>query len=442
MSSGPAPQRPSAPAPIRIERLAAGGDGVGKLPDGRTVFVPRSAPGDLIEPADLRLHKRFARGRIGTLVEAGPGRVAPRCVHYDRDRCGGCQWQHLDPERQRAAKSAIIGDALRRLGKLPVDDPEVVPAAQGFGYRTKVTLARGRDGRLGLHKEGEPDRIFALERCELMVPALRGLWDRIRPLQSQLPQDLERLVLRLDREGGLHLIVESSSAQVWTGAQQFAEMLEGGPAPRAGRPAEDSVAEGRAGGAALHPTSVWWRPVGGSPRVVAGGDGRTAYPATVFEQVNPGMGDQVRAFAVEQAGDVRGRHCWDLYAGIGETTAMLAERGATVESVEGDRRAVEVAEANGPKAERKAGKVEDAIGMLRAPAVVITNPPRIGMEERAVEGLKRARPDRIVYVSCDPATLARDVARIGEGYRVVSVRGFDLFPQTAHVETVLTLEAE
>src|SRR5689334_14413732 len=113
---------------VVLTRLAAGGDGVGRLDDGRTVFVPRSAPGDVIEPADLRLHKRFARARIGTLVEAGPGRVAPRCGHYDRDRCGGCQWQHLDIARQRSAKSAIIGDALRRLGKRDVADPEVVAA--------------------------------------------------------------------------------------------------------------------------------------------------------------------------------------------------------------------------------------------------------------------------------------------------------------------------
>lgn len=189
--------------------------------------------------------------------------------------------------------------------------------------------------------------------------------------------------------------------------------------------------------------------------MVAGGDGRTAYPATVFEQVNPSMGDQVRQWAVAEAGEVRGKHCWDLYAGIGETTAMLVERGATVESVEGDRRAVEQAikhpglrtpdpsQPLGTSFGRAiAGRVEDTIPELRAPDLVITNPPRVGMEERAVEGLKRAGPKRIVYVSCDPATLARDLVRLGEGWRVVAVRGFDLFPQTAHVETVLTLEAK
>ena len=417
MSSSSAPQRPSAAAPIRIERLAAGGDGVGKLEDGRTVFVPRSAPGDLIEAADLRLHKRFARARIGTLVEAGPGRVAPKCGHYDRDRCGGCQWQHLDLERQRAAKSAIIGDALRRLGKLDVADPEVVPADAEFGYRTKVTLARGRDGRLGLHKEGEPDRIFALERCELIAPALQEVWERLRPLQGQLPKETERVVLRLDRDGAVHVIVETTGQQVWNAT-----------------PLGDLAV-------------IWWRPEGGSPRVIAGGDGRTAYPATVFEQVNPSMGDKVRQWAVEQAGAVRGKHCWDLYAGIGETTTMLVERGATVESIEGDRRAVDVALKHpglrtSDFGQALAGKVEDLIGGLRSPDLVITNPPRVGMEERAVEGLTRAGPKKIVYVSCDPATLARDLVRLGAGWQVTAVRGFDLFPQTAHVETVLTLEAK
>ena len=401
------------PLGVRIDRLAAGGDGVGRLPDGRTVFVPRGAPGDLVELADVRLHKRFARARIGATLEAGPGRVTPRCRHYERDRCGGCQWQHLDAPHQRAAKSAVIGDALRRLGKLEVADPEVVPSEVEFGYRTKITLARGKDGSLGLHREGEPDRIFSLDRCELIAPTLQQAWERLRPLRAALPRELERLVLRLDRGEGVHLVVETSGQRVWDAT------------PLAGI------------------GTVWWRPEGGAARVVAGGDGRSAYPATVFEQVHPAMGDRVREWAVEQAGDVRGRHGWDLYAGIGETTAQLAARGATVESVEGDRRAVELAEARGPQAgvRRLAGRVEDALSQLRAPAFVITNPPRIGMDPRAVDALKAASPQRIVYVSCDPATLARDVARLGGGWRVRGVRGFDLFPQTAHVETVLVLEA-
>ncbi|MEP6689444.1 MAG: TRAM domain-containing protein, partial [Gemmatimonadales bacterium] len=100
---------------VRILRLAAGGDGVGKLEDGRTVFIPRTAPGDLVEPSALRPHKRFARARLGRLVEASAGRIEPRCPHYVQDECGGCQLQHLDPPAQREARRGFVGDALRRI---------------------------------------------------------------------------------------------------------------------------------------------------------------------------------------------------------------------------------------------------------------------------------------------------------------------------------------
>jgi 23S rRNA (uracil1939-C5)-methyltransferase len=397
--------------PVRIERLAAGGDGIGKLDDGRTLFVPRTAPGDLIEVTDLRVHKRFARGRLGKVIEPGPGRVDPICRHYEREHCGGCQLQHLDAERQVAAKQSIIGEALRRLGKLDVADPVVEPAAHPFGYRTKVTLTRGPGGVFGFHREGESGRVFGLERCELMVPALQQAWERLRPLIRGLPADAERLVLRLDRAGAVHLVIETIGQKSWR--------------------ADPLAAVG----------TVWWHPSAGAARVIAGGDSGTAYPATVFEQVNPVMGDRVRAFAIQQAGEVRGLHSWDLYAGIGETTDLLLARGATVESVEGDKRAVEVAARRTPGPRRIAGRVEDAIRDLRRADLVVTNPPRVGMDPAVVDHLAAVRPSKLIYISCDPATLARDVARLGSGWRVTGLRGFDLFPQTAHVETVLVLEA-
>ena len=110
---------------VRILRIAAGGDGVGRLADGRTLFVPRTAPGDLIETADLRLHARFARARIGRIIEAGPERIEPRCAHYRDDACGGCQLQHMDSASQHAARRAIAGDALRRIARLDVPDPDL-----------------------------------------------------------------------------------------------------------------------------------------------------------------------------------------------------------------------------------------------------------------------------------------------------------------------------
>jgi 23S rRNA (uracil1939-C5)-methyltransferase len=170
---------------------------------------------------------------------------------------------------------------------------------------------------------------------------------------------------------------------------------------------------------------------------MAGAD--EAYPAAVFEQVHPAMGDRVRAHALDALGAVEGHRVWDLYAGLGETTAALVRAGASVESVESDRRAVAEAESRGPTARRHAGRVEDVLGDLKAPDLVITNPPRTGMDVRVVEALERLAPRRVVYVSCDPATLARDLGRL-PGFRIADVRAFDLFPQTAHVETVVVLD--
>jgi 23S rRNA (uracil1939-C5)-methyltransferase len=159
----------------------------------------------------------------------------------------------------------------------------------------------------------------------------------------------------------------------------------------------------------------------------------------VFEQVHPAVGDKVRAFALAALGEVRGRHVWDLYAGIGETTSALILAGASVESVESDPRAVAEAEARGPAAERHVGRVERMLGRLRRPGLVITNPPRTGMDERVAAELERIPPKRIVYISCDPATLARDLTRM-PSFRLVTAVAFDLFPQTAHVETVAVLD--
>jgi 23S rRNA (uracil1939-C5)-methyltransferase len=183
--------------------------------------------------------------------------------------------------------------------------------------------------------------------------------------------------------------------------------------------------------------TVWVQPEGGDASAVEGRD--QPFPATVFEQVHPAMGDRVRAHAVASLGDVAGRHVWDLYAGIGETTTALAGAGASVESVESDSRAVEEAEARGPAAVRHVGRAERVVGRLRAPDLVITNPPRTGMDERVTTALTTAAPIRIVYISCDPATLARDLTRL-RGFRLSSAVAFDLFPQTAHVETVAVLD--
>ncbi len=401
---------------VRMLRLAAGGDGVGKLEDGRTVFVPRTAPGDLVDLVGLRSHKRFARARVGRVVEPSTDRVAPRCPHYVRDECGGCQLQHLDPSTQREARRGFVGDALRRLARRDVPDPPLVASDREFDYRTKITLAVSADGRrIGLHRYDRADQVFELEWCHITVPELMELWQGLRHLRPLLPPRLQSVVLRLDRNGGRHAVFRTAAGEVWAGGTKLRDAL---------------AARGLA-------ATIWWQAEDGAPRAMAGA-GET-YPATVFEQVHPAMGDRVRALALTALGAVAGRHVWDLYAGIGETTAALAAMGASVESVESDRRAVAEAERRGPPARRHAARVEHVLGELRRPDLVITNPPRTGMDARIPDALERLRPSRVVYVSCDPATLARDLSRL-PGFRLSEVQAFDLFPQTAHVEAVVVLD--
>ena len=400
---------------VRILRLASGGDGVGKLVDGRTVFVPRTAPGDLIDLTAVRNHRRFARARAGNLLERGADRVEPRCPHYTQDECGGCQLQHLALPAQQEARRSFVGDAFRRLARLDVADPELVPAEKVFEYRTKLTLAADGNGRIGLRRYDRPDEIFALEHCHIAIPDLMGLWRALRSAAGLLPGDVTRIVLRQDRSARLHIVIRARSHETWAGGESLLAELD-----RRGQQA-----------------TIWWHPEGDSPRAVAGE--AMSYPATAFEQIHPEMGDRVREFALSQLGTVAGRRLWDLYSGIGETTESLVRAGALVESVEIDRRAVAAAESMGQAAHRHAARVEDVIEMLGKPDLVVTNPPRTGMEARVAAGLEQAAPDRIVYISCDPATLARDLTRL-PSYRLRIARAFDLFPQTAHVETVAVLE--
>ena len=415
---------------VRILRIAAGGDGVGKLGDGRTVFVPRTAPGDLVELERVRESKRFARARVARVLEPGPNRVIPPCPHYTRDQCGGCQLQHLTPAAQLSAKQSIVGETLRRVGKIDLPDPSVIPAGKLWEYRAKITLARDGDGRIGLHPLDRPDQVFNLERCYITDPALMAVWKVVRREPEALPEDLTHLVLRLDRQGGRHVIIETGGKRVWQGGDQLQRALR----------------------AASVPAVIWYHPEGGAARVVAGAS--DAYPATVFEQVNPEMGDTTRDYALERLGPVQGKHVWDLYSGIGETTAALLAAGSTVESVEADPRAVRLAQSRArqvlkipdegkfpPGVACHVGRVEETLGRLRAPDLIIANPPRIGMDASALTQILQRQPTRLVYISCDPATLARDLARLAPRFRPGSIQAFDLFPQTAHVESVAVLEA-
>lgn len=398
---------------VAIRGVAAGGDGVGTLPDGRTVFVPRTAPGDTVRLRSVRRHARFARAEIAEVVEPGPGRVEPPCLHYVRDRCGSCQLQHLDSATQQGVRRTIVGDAMRRIARLDREDPPMLGDGPPFGYRARITLTV-RHGAIGYHRHGAPDQIMEITSCLLASEPVRTLHAAVRRGRRHLPRDAEQVSLREDAEGGLHVVVRTAGEGTWTDAAALAAELPDG----------------------VH---LWWHPAGGAARVVAGS--ADPFPATVFAQVNPAVASAVRRAALDALGPVSGARVWDLYAGIGESTAALADAGAQVASVERDPRAVRHAVGVGPAGpDRRVGDVADHAPRLPAPDLVLTNPPRLGMEESVTAVLRESGAGRLVYISCDPATLARDIGRLSPAYRLADLTAWDQFPQTAHVECVATLE--
>ena len=415
---------------IAISGIAAGGDGVGRLADGRAVFVPRTAPGDHVRlrEGSLRVQRNFARAEAGEIVAPASERVTPPCSHYVEDHCGGCQLQHLYYEAQLGYKRAIVGDALRRIGKLAVPNPEIGGAGQQWRYAAKISMAvggrrrqAGTDGvTIGLHPYDRPGSVFPLVDCQITDVRLMALWRELQAHLDLFPRRMTRLTLRLDREGARQVIAESPG-EPWRTADALQAVLPGG----------DAVV-------------CWWKPVVGAPRVVAGP--AAGVPAIAFEPVNPAMSAAARAWAVEQLGDVRDRIAWDLYGGIGETALLLAGRGARVVSVDADEEAVAwarrrlEAEGHGDRVRFIAGRAEDVLPGLPEPHAVVVSPPRAGLPWDVSLRLGGDPVSRLVYISCDPATLARDLHRLSVNYYVRSVRAFDLFPQTAQVETVVHLE--
>ncbi len=402
---------------VSIARISAGGDGVGRLPDGRVVFVPRTAPGDEADVEIVETRKRYAHGRLLGLMRPGTARVEPECPHYTADRCGGCQLQHLALPAQLEAKGAIVGDALRRIGRRELPDPEVVPAPAVWRYRAKITLAVSGE-RIGLHRYDAPGTVFGLGDCRITREPLMRLWAAVREHRGLLPTALDELVLREDRDGGLHLVAS------------------GGAAPWDAAPLAAAVGRER--------VAYWWRPRGGAPRIIAGT--RTGFPALAFEQVNPELAARIRRDAVEALGEVRGKAVWDLYGGVGDTARLLAAGGARVFSVDRDRTAIEWARGStGPEQDITwfAGLVEETLHRLPQPDAVVVNPPRTGLAPRVCTILQAwggsSTGARLCYVSCDPATLARDLNRL-TAFTLTQVRAYDLFPHTSHVETLAVLQ--
>jgi 23S rRNA (uracil1939-C5)-methyltransferase len=409
-------------ARVRVESIAAGGDGVARA-DGMAVFIPRTAPGDTVD-ITFESRGRFARGTVVSLVEPSPERVSPPCPHYTRDRCGGCQLQHVTYASQLAAKSTIVRDAMQRIGKRGVDAVPVVPSPAPWRYRTKLTLALRWSGSrwiAGLHRYDDPNAVFQLVECPITDDRVVAIWRGILHAATLLPK-ARRL------RGAVRLTPDGASF-----------VLEGGIQWARARELADRVPS---------LTTVWWGPEGERRRLLV--DRRSAppdegarSPDASFAQINTAAAELLHTHVIDRAMAHAPETVIDGYAGAGSTAIAIAKRGVRVTAIELDAAAGRWVAAHLPRGSRSIiARVEDAIDGALPADVVVLNPPRAGVENNVTAALERPNATRaIVYVSCNPATLARDVLRL-PSYRIASLTSFDMFPQTAHVETVCELVPE
>ena len=401
---------------VEITGIAAGGDGVARK-DGLVIFTPRTAVGDV---ADIEVHaqKRFARGMLRSVTVPSPDRVTPTCVHYTRDDCGGCQLQHMGYNAQLRAKGIIIGDSIRRIGRRDVENPVVAPSDAQWRYRRKLTLhVRRTDGGwiAGLHPFHDPVAVFDLAECPITEDGVLAIWSTMRGALDLLPSERSlRVAVRLV-EGGASVVVEGGTA--WRTVDQFFAAVP-------------------------ELTELWWKPEHGRARKVASREAGAVAGAS-FVQVNARVAASLRDHVLARARSYKPARVVDAYAGAGDTALPLAVN-SIVTAIELDADAVaQFADRLTAPSRAVTGRVEDHIARALPADVVILNPPRTGVDQRVTACLQdaRQRPRAIIYVSCDPATLARDLARM-TAYRLTDMKAYDMFPQTAHVETVCELVPE
>jgi len=404
---------------VNLTTFTYGGEAMGRLEDGRALFVPFGLPGERVRVHVTEEKRSFARGEIVEILDPSPLRAVPRCIHFGT--CGGCHYQHLPYEEQLKAKRDILRDQLTRIGK--IDNPplgEMVPNPSPWHYRNHVQFHLTHEGKLGYMMAQTP-QVFAIQECHLPEGSINAMWPQ---LEFEPEMNIERVSLRSGEDEELMLILESDSPE----------------SPELEIEAGISVAH------VFEENTV----------VIAGNDHLTIHvlnrdfrvSAASFFQVNTAMAGKLVEHLLANLPISASATLLDVYCGVGLFSAFFAPKCERVIGIESSPSSYEDFVFNLDEFENVElyeGLAEEILPNLVRHVgdvtYVIVDPPRAGLEKRVVDELLKLSPQMIAYVSCDPSTLARDAARLIQGgYRLKQVTPFDLFPQTFHIESISFFE--
>lgn len=424
---------------VKIEKLVYGGEGLGHA-DGCTVFVPFVMPGEVVEVEAREKKKKFARGRLRRVVTASEGRIAAACPHFAV--CGGCDYQHIPYAQQVEFKTEILRETLWRLGRVKWEGEIPTHASPAWGYRNRAQwkvrpIGKNGGGALGIgYFQAGTSALCAVQECSVLSPrlaeAMTGL--RAKLEEGGLPATLREIEAFADARDE-SVLLTASLTEFGKEKRELAAKL------REAAPGATSVL--------LHESS--------RDRFELDGPGTLEYEAAgaklrvghlSFFQVNRFLVDEMVKVATEGES---GGLAVDLFAGVGLFTVALAEKFERVIGVEANPAAARDLsvnlEAAGLGKERAQAISVDAEKWLAAsgerPELVVLDPPRAGVEAEALERLMEMGPKRVVYMSCDASTLARDLGKLageGEKYEIAEMRMLDVFPQTYHIEAVVKLK--
>lgn len=419
---------------LQLTAIAHGGAALGRH-EGRVIFVPYALPGETVRVEITEDKGRYAFARLIDVLEPSSDRIAPPCPYFRPAGCGGCQWQHAAYETQLRFKAQVVTDQLTRIGSIP--DPLVrptLPDSSGWAYRNHAQFHPAPDGGLGFQAtashgarpepglskvEGQGRRVVAVDECPILHPLLSDLH---AALDLDLP-GLRRLSLRAGAATGDRMLIFETEDDL-------------PPSLESDMPASCVLllSDGR------HANLIGHNHI---TEVVAGRTYRISAPS--FFQVNTPQATQLVRLVTEYLDLRGGETVLDAYCGVGLFTSHLAERAGLVIGVELAPAAIaDLLEntAEFDNVEVVEGPVEAVLPDLDIPLdAAVVDPPRAGVDRFALDALVACRPARLVYVSCDPATLARDAKRLAHaGYRLVEVQPVDMFPQTYHVESVAHFE--